>query len=233
MSEEAKAAPVARKRLVPPDAKATEPSAKVSAEMSAPIREPVRDEGVVMSDLASAIAAESEAEPVAEAEGPARGPLRAEESRARAKRRVEALRKQLDDMPEGTDEFYIPLDIVPEGWSYEWKRYTFLNAQDPTYQVALAQTGWEPVPAARHPTLMPLGWDKVHIERKGMILMERPLEITQEMKRRDDKNARDAVRQKADQLGQAPPGTFQRQDAKGGNLAKVSVGYESGVMIPD
>jgi hypothetical protein len=229
MSDTDSTAPSGRKKLT----HLAEQAAEASAEMSTPIRGPAREEPVVMSSLASTISALSEAEPVAEVEGPARGPLRAAESRERAKRRVEALRKQIDDLPEGLDEFYIPADIVPDGWSYEWKRYTLLNAQDPTYQVALAQTGWDPVPAERHPTLMPLGWDKFHIERKGMILMERPLEITQEMKRRDDKNARDAVRQKADQLGQAPPGTFQRQDAKGGNLAKVSVGYESGVMIPD
>ena len=229
MSEDEKTAPVGRKKLT----NLAEQAAKASAEMSAPNREAVREEPVAMSAMASAIAAESEADPVVEPEGPARGPLRAVESRERAKRRVEALRKQLDDLPEGLDEFYIPLDIIPDGWSYEWKRYTFLNAQDPTYQVALAQTGWEAVPASRHPSLMPLGWGKAHIERKGMILMERPLEITQEMKRRDDKNARDAVRQKAEQISQAPPGTFQRQDAKGGNLAKVSVGYESGVMVPE
>ena len=125
------------------------------------------------------------------------------------------------------------VEVIPDGWTYEWKTAQVYGQDQQSRMLEFRRTGWEEVPTRRHPEMMPLGTSEPFIIRKGMILMERPLEITQEMKRRDDKNARDAVRQKADQLGQAPPGTFQRQDAKGGNLAKVSVGYESGVMIPD
>lgn len=186
-----------------------------------------------LSEAAAALSAIATEPEVAEDTGPARGKLRPSDSRERAAKRVAALRDQLDSLPEGQDEFYLPQDIIPDGWSYEWKRYTVLNAQDPSYQVALAQTGWEAVPASRHPELMPLGWEKAHIERKGMILMERPLEITQEMKRRDDKNARDAVRQKAEQLGQAPAGTFERTKGRGVSAVEVNRGYESGVLVPE
>ena len=193
----------------------------------------LRQKRTNLTDAAAALSAIATEPDEPEDTGPARGKLRASDSRERAAKRVAALRDQLDSLPEGNDEFYLPLDIIPDGWSYEWKRYTVLNAQDPSYQVALAQTGWEAVPASRHPDLMPLNWDRSHIERKGMILMERPLEITQEMKRRDDKNARDAVRQKAEQLGQAPAGHFERTKGRGVSSVELNRGYESGMLVPE
>jgi hypothetical protein len=52
--------------------------------------------------------------------------------------------------------------------------------EDPAYAVSLARKGSEPVPADRHPSFMPDGARFATIERKGMVLMERPLELTEE-----------------------------------------------------
>jgi hypothetical protein len=149
-----------------------------------------------------------------------------EDPRTRAALRAAELREHLgDDLGDGVDEFYIDPRIIPDGWSYEWKRYTTLGAQDPSYQVSLARGGWEAVPASRHPELMPDNWKGAHIERKGMILMERPAEITEQVKAREERKARDQVGQKEQQLYGAPAGQFQR-DNKGNPLVKVAKSYE-------
>ena len=79
------------------------------------------------------------------------------------------------------------------------RRQRVLGQEDPAYPVALRRTGWEPVPVSRHPEMMPPGAGGV-IERKGMVLMERPKEITDEMKAIDYRNARNQVRTKEQQL---------------------------------
>lgn len=172
--------------------------------------------------------------PLPAAAAPAASPDNAaqEDPRARAAARAAQLRDHLGDgLGEGTDEFYIDPSIIPDGWSYEWKRETVLGQPDPSYQVALAQRGWEPVPASRHPELVPPGWTGAHIPRKGCLLMERPKEITDEVRAQDNRRARDQVRQKEAQLGASPAGTFER-DNKGNPMAKVTKSYES-IPIPE
>lgn len=141
---------------------------------------------------------------------PARAPLREESPREAAKKRAAALRDHLGDLDDGTDDFYIPLEVVPDGWTYEWKRHTTLGAEDPTYQVSLLRAGWEPVPSSRHPEMMPSNTKDKMILRKGMILMERPTEIVEERRNIEAKRARDQVRAKEAQLSGAPEGTGPR-----------------------
>jgi hypothetical protein len=155
-----------------------------------------------------------------------------EDPRTRAARRAAELHEHLgagmDD--DGVNEFYIDPRIIPDGWSYEYKRYTVLGSQDPSYQVSLSMKGWEAVPASRHPELMPDSYKGVTIERKGMILMERPAVITEEAKARELRKATGQVRQKEQQLNGAPAGTFER-DNKGSPLVKVGKSYEN-IPIP-
>jgi hypothetical protein len=134
-------------------------------------------------------------------------------------------------MDEGIDEFFIDPSDIPEGWSYEWKRRTVLGAEDPAYQVALARAGWEPVPTSRHPSYMPMGGDYPFIERKGMILMERPLEITDDARSTELRKARMQVRQKEAQLNSAEGSQFERTN-KDQSLVKVRKSYEA-IPIPN
>jgi len=171
---------------------------------------------------------------LAQEEAPAsipRAPLR-ENPRDRAARRAAELREHRGAMDEGTDEFYIPLDIIPDGWDYEWKRKLLLGQEDPAYQVQLARNGWEAVPADRHPEMMPSTGNFAVIERKGMILMERPKEITDEVRAADLRRARQQVRQKEEQLNSAPDGTLQRKKSDGSSLASVKKSYEA-IPIPE
>jgi len=129
-----------------------------------------------------------------------------EDPRTRAARRAAELREHGSLNDDGVDEFYIDPRIIPDGWSYEYKRYTVLGAQDPSYQVSLALKGWEAVPAKPHPELMPDNYTGMTIERKGMILMERPAEITNEAKAREFRKAREQVGSKEAQLKGMPAG---------------------------
>lgn len=159
-----------------------------------------------------------------------RAPMREEDPRTRAARRAEEIRNHLGGLDEGTDEFFIDPRDIPPGWSYEWKRKTVLGQEDPAYMVSLARKGWEPVPASRHPHMMPEGYVTASIERKGLILMERPLELTEEQRELDRRAAINQVRQKEQQLAQAPSGQFERQN-KDSTLVKVKKSYES-IPIP-
>jgi hypothetical protein len=140
--------------------------------------------------------------------------MREESSADRAKRRAAEIRGHLGGLDDGTDEFYVDITCVPDGWTYEWKRLTLLGAEDPTYTVHLARMGWEPVPSSRHPEMMPSGWTRGTIERKGLILMERPSEVVDEARRLQDRAARDQVRAKEAQLSGTPDGTMTRDHEK-------------------
>ena len=137
--------------------------------------------------------------------------MRAEDdSRARAKQRADQLRGHLGEVVDGTDEFYISPDVIPDGWTYEWKRNTIYGAEDPAYQVALARSGWTPVPTSRHPDMMPHDANSGIISRKGCVLMECPKEIIDERKEAELRKARQQVRQKEAQLSGTPDGTLER-----------------------
>jgi hypothetical protein len=158
--------------------------------------------------------------------------VREEDSRTRAVRRAAELRDHAGDgLEDGEDKYYIDPRIIPDGWSYEWKAFTVLGKENPSYQVSLARTGWEAVPRSRHPELMPSNYKGETIERDGMILMERPQEITDQAKSRDLKRARLQVRGKEEQLGLAPAGQFDR-DNKGNSMVNIKKTYEH-VPIPD
>lgn len=153
-------------------------------------------------------------EPITEAREDMRASQREEDPRARAERRAAEIRKHLKgDTSDGADRFYVDPHIVPDGWSYEWKRKTIWGKEDPAHEVELARQGWEVVPASRHPQMMPKGnWQT--IERDGMILMERPKVLTEDVHKDNFRKARLQVKAKEAQLNQAPDGTFDRDDPR-------------------
>jgi len=154
----------------------------------------------------------------------------ADDPRARAAHRAAELRDHLGGMEESTDKFYIDPRSIPDGWSYEWKAFEILGKQNPSYQVSLAHRGWEAVPRSRHPEMMPESDQGETITRDGQILMERPKEITDEVKTMDNRRARDQVRAKEAQLGAAPDGQFERRN-KDQSMASVKKNFES-IPIP-
>jgi hypothetical protein len=145
---------------------------------------------------------------------------------ARAAKRAAEILGDIQDLEEGPDEFAVDSRDIPEGWTYEWKRQLLPgNAEDPAYEVATRRKGWEPVPASRHPQYMPSTMRDGPITRKGMILMERPQVITDQIKAADRRRARDQISQKQSQLNQAPDGQFERA-TKDRSLVKISTSFE-------
>jgi hypothetical protein len=114
-----------------------------------------------------------------------------------------------------SDRFWFDPKIVPDGWSYEYRMLTVLGREDPSYQVELAYAGWEPVPASRHPELMPKGYTGQTIDKDGMRLMERPLVITEAARKRDHSTAIQQVKDKEAQLSGSKTGEFERKKADG------------------
>ena len=157
---------------------------------------------------------------------PTRPPMREPSSAERAALRAAEVREHLggSSMDEGPDEFYIDRTIIPEGWDYEWKMQFVMGKEEPAYAVGLRRKGWEPVPASRHPELMPRDSQDAFITRKGMVLMERPMELTIEARAIEARRARLQVRAKEDQLTAAPPGQFERQN-KDAPLSKIGKSY--------
>ena len=151
-----------------------------------------------------------------------RPPMREEDPRARAAKRAAEIRNG-GALDEGTDEFFIDPRTVPPGWAYEWKRKTILGQEDPAYEVQLARTGWDTVPGNRHPNMMPTG-SHAQITRKGMVLMERPLELVEEARDIEKRKARMHMRVKEQQLASAHDGQFGRDHAQ--VKPKISRGYE-------
>jgi len=116
------------------------------------------------------------------------------------------------------------VDNIPSGMSYEWKRATVYGKGDPSYDILMREQGWEPVDASRHPELVADGHQGA-IVRDGLILMERPIELTHEAQMEDRASAREAVSIKKQQLGEAPAGTLTRDHQ--GVRPSVRTSYES------
>lgn len=123
------------------------------------------------------------------------------------------------------DQFDIPTHIIPSGWSYEWKRNTVYNEADPAYEVALRENGWRPVPASRHPQYMPADWKGGTIDRGGMRLYERPMELTLEARMEDDDLAREAINIRRRQMGETPAGQLSRDHPSARRVTQVNKQY--------
>lgn len=109
--------------------------------------------------------------------------------------------------------FDIPQDEIPEGSSYEWKRFSVTGQSadhDPFYLAGMRRQGWEPVDPRRHPNWVPPGYDKPTIIRDGQILMERPIELTNEARQEQRTLARQQMREAQERLGLAPKDTMTR-----------------------
>lgn len=113
------------------------------------------------------------------------------------------------------NEFYIDPREIPEGWDYEWKRETIAGQPDEENMIEMARVGWRPVDAERHKNMMASGY-KGPIRRKGLILMERPLVISNKFREKEANMARQAVLDKERALGLAPQGHFERDRSKTG-----------------
>ena len=149
------------------------------------------------------------------------------DSLERARKRTAELLGNIEAIEEeGVNRFATP--PAPDGWTYEWKMKSVNGWQDPSYMSKMRRSGWEPVDASRHPEMM----DQTHtgaIERDGMVLCERPQEVTDQIKARDMRMARQQVKIKESQLS-STDGLLGREDSR--VRPKINKSYEP-MQIPD
>lgn len=125
------------------------------------------------------------------------------------------------------DQFHIPAELIPEGWDYQWCRKSVWGQPDVAHQIGLQENGWTNVPSERHQGMfMPPDY-KGEIERGGLVLMERPVELTQEARAEEAKAAKTLVDAQREQLGLAMPRSFttDHPDLRNG----IRTSYEPGV----
>lgn len=158
--------------------------------------------------------------------------MRTETSMERADRLAQEIFEHEHELGDTEDKFPMPPGGPPDGFHYEWKRHTVYGAQNPAYTVALASSGWRPVPSSRHPQFMPTVGTYETIEREGMILMEIPKSVYKHREERNLKRAREQVSIKQAQLHRpAGPGQFERSN-KGQSMVDIKRGYEPLAIPP-
>ena len=108
------------------------------------------------------------------------------------------------------DQFWLPVEEIPSHLTYEWKRMANMGEENPFYLAQMRDQGWEPVPCSRHPNWVPPGYDKPHIIKGGLILMDRPVELTKEARAEEATAARRQVRDAEARLGMTPRGEMTR-----------------------
>lgn len=110
-------------------------------------------------------------------------------------------------LEEETNMLHIPPELIPDGMRYNWKTMSVLGQQQARRFGRYQATGWEPVPASRHPGLFtPRGYEG-EIEYDGLVLMEKPEELCRQTEAREYRKAREQVKAKEDQLRGGDVGT--------------------------
>lgn len=127
------------------------------------------------------------------------------------------------------DPFYVPLNMIPKGMSAEWKRLTVHGKavsqqnnedEDPSYMIEMEEQGWLPATADQFPALVGRNTTSKLIVRKGMILMLRPVEYTEEAREEDEIAANDLVKSGLAKLTKTKDGQLERR------VQKIKQSYE-------
>lgn len=111
------------------------------------------------------------------------------------------------------DKFFIPPEIIPDGYSVEWKRMETLGKGDDFYLMGLEEQGWQPatIDMGKLGQIVPAEYKQKTIVRDGLMLYIRPIELTKEARQEDLEIARAQVSDRFSQLGLTPNGQAPRQ----------------------
>ncbi len=72
-------------------------------------------------------------------------------------------------------KFYFDETKKPDGFRYNWKRFSCVGKEDKQYMIYLQNNYWNPVPGSRHPETGGQGDSPIIVE--GLMLMECPEHI--------------------------------------------------------
>ena len=99
------------------------------------------------------------------------------------------------------NRFDVDVNEIPHGMTYEWKVKTVNGKEAREQIIAWRLNGWKEVPAGRHPAFSGESEDSTAcIERGGLVLCERPQELTAESKAMEREAAKDQVQSQLDRL---------------------------------
>jgi hypothetical protein len=84
------------------------------------------------------------------------------------------------------NRYDIDLSLKPAGMDYAWKRANLMGMEDTENLVNSEANGWNPVPAERHPEITgSRHYKNAEIKIGGLVLYERPKEISEEARELD------------------------------------------------
>lgn len=98
------------------------------------------------------------------------------------------------------NEFDVPPHLQEDGWSYQWVRASCHGKDDPANLSQHYENGWRPASAAgllKHYNVT----DGKTITRDGLVLCERPAQLTHEALAEDRRNALELRNAQAEQFG--------------------------------
>lgn len=110
------------------------------------------------------------------------------------------------------NEYYVNLAAVGPDTDVNWKRFSNVGEEQPFYLAQMREQGWEPVDPREHPDWVPVpdGYDKPNVIKGGLILMERPMDLTRQARAEMEGDAKQQVREAEQRLGRTPEGTLPR-----------------------
>ncbi len=124
------------------------------------------------------------------------------------------------------NELYINPKEIPDGFTVEWKRYAIHGKVDDEHHLGLEQDGWEYAQPKDFPSRCGKNHKGEVIKHKDLVLMIRPIELTQEAHQEDSRNAKSQVKTKFQELGLSGQGEAPRVDGYGRPMAKVNISYD-------
>jgi len=107
-----------------------------------------------------------------------------------------------------SDPYFIPdairAKLAEEGFEYQWNVWSVLEKENRSERARMYNAGWRPVPADRHDGVFLPPGSKGDIVIGGLILEERPVELSNEARLEDKIAADEQVNGSRRQFGFAP-----------------------------
>ncbi len=128
-----------------------------------------------------------------------------------------------------TDALFVEPSEIPDGFTVEWKRVSIYGQEDKKHIINTEKDGWEPAHPKDFPSLVGKNHSGNYIlggQSNDLMLMIRPVELTEEARREDYQRAVGQVNTKFQEIGMSKPGELPREDSTGKKLVKVARSYE-------
>lgn len=125
-----------------------------------------------------------------------------------------------------TDPFSIPSELKDPRWDLQWVRVSTHGLEDVDNQVKMQENGWRPISAKRpgwEGRFMPPGYDGA-IQKGGLMLMERPMSLTEEARNDERQKVRGQTETQRAQFGMALPAGFSGDTAAARAATGIRVG---------